>query len=82
MWKVVGCAILAALIGNGQTFNAPFDQVNPQPSKPAAVPPGTASLAQTVTKMRTILMAMKSRSNRDDSLNHQLADSMLTLALP
>jgi hypothetical protein len=27
-------------------------------------------------------MAMKSRSNRDDSLNQQLADSMLALTLP
>jgi hypothetical protein len=82
MLKVVACAALAVLIVNGQTLNQPFDQVNPQSSKPAPAAPGPASVAQTITKMRSILMAMKSRSNRDDSLNQQLADSILALASP
>jgi hypothetical protein len=82
MQKAVGCAMLAALTVNGQTFNQPFDQVNPQSSRPASVAPRPASVAETITKMRSILMAMKSRSKPGDLLNQQLADSMLALALP
>jgi hypothetical protein len=80
MLKAVGCAIVAALIVNGQVLNQPFDHVNAQSSKPTPVAPRPASPAQTITKMHSTLMAMKSRSNRDDSLNQQLADSMLALA--
>src|ERR1700728_2532188 len=82
MQKAAGCAMLAALIVTGQTFNHPFDEVNPQSSTPAPVAPRPTSAAQTITKMRSILMAMKSRSKPSDLLNQQLADNMLALALP
>ncbi len=82
MMKAVGCGIFAALIVSGQTLNQPFDRLNPQSSKPANVASGPAPSAQTITKMRSTLLAMKSRSNRDGSLNQQLAERMLALASP
>jgi hypothetical protein len=82
MRKAIGCIMLAALIVNGQTFNQPFDRVNPQSSRPAAAIPRPTSVAQTVTKMWSILMALKNQSGPSDLLSQQLADSMLALALP
>ena len=82
MQKAIGCAMLAALVVNGQTINQPIDQVNTQSAGPMPAALRPVPVAQTVTKMRSILMAMKSPGKPSDSLNQQLADSMLALAMP